>query len=110
MKSERVMVRNPPIRIRDVVVIASTDFSHYVPKSVAQKGDSLAVDRIQDADAEGLFRLIRRTGLSMCGYGPVMAMLEATQARKAELLAYATSGDVHPMREVVGYASMKVEE
>lgn len=98
------------IRGRDVVVIASTDFSHYVPPDVAKKGDALAVDRIESADAKGLFDLVRRTGLSMCGYGPVMTMLEATGATSAKLLAYHTSGDVHPMNEVVGYAAMKVED
>lgn len=97
------------IRGRDVVVIASTDFSHYVPKEIAKKGDSLAIDRIQDRDSKGLFKLIQRTGLSMCGYGPVMTMLEAVNPGKVELLAYATSGDVQPMREVVGYAAMKAE-
>ena len=44
----------------------------------------------------------------MCGYGPVMAMLEAVGGKTAKLLKYATSGDVHPMSEVVGYAGIVV--
>ena len=94
---------------KNIVVIASTDMSHYVSREVARQGDSLAIDRIEEGDSKGLFELVKRTGLSMCGYGPVMAMLEATQAKKATLLAYANSGDVHAMKDVVGYAAMKVE-
>jgi AmmeMemoRadiSam system protein B len=48
----------------------------------------------------------------MCGYGPVMAAIEATKALGAKagrLLKYGTSGDVAPMREVVGYASIAFE-
>ncbi len=94
---------------RDVVVIASTDFSHYVPKEVAYKADALAIDYILSLDPRGLFDLIRRTGLSMCGYGPVMAMLETVMGSEAHLLKYATSGDVAPMYEVVGYAAIEVD-
>lgn len=93
----------------DVVVVASTDFSHYVPREVAQRNDDLAIQRILALDAPGLFKVVEERGISMCGYGPVMAAIEACSgmgAKKGELLKYATSGDVMPMREVVGYASI----
>ena len=93
---------------RDALVVASTDFSHYVPQEVAEKADALAIERILRLDAKGLFSLIRRTGISMCGYGPVMAMLEAVEPSRAELLKYATSGDISPMRDVVGYAALAI--
>ncbi len=93
----------------DVVVIASTDFSHYVPPDVAHRNDDLAIQRILAMDAQGLFRVVEEESISMCGYGPVMAAIEACTAmgaKRGELLKYATSGDVMPMREVVGYASI----
>lgn len=90
---------------RDVVLIASTDFSHYVPKEVATSKDRLAIERILEGDAQGLFDTIRQHNVTMCGYGPVMAMLEALGRPKGELLKYGTSGDVHPMRDVVGYVA-----
>jgi AmmeMemoRadiSam system protein B len=93
---------------KDVVIIASTDFSHYIPKDVAAIRDKLAIDRILDLDPKGLYKTVTKENISMCGYGPVMAMLVAGQGSKAELLKYATSGDVEPMREVVGYAGMVV--
>ena len=52
-------------------------------------------------------------GLSICGPGPVMAMLEACRllgAREARLLAYGTSGDISgDYGSVVGYAAILVE-
>jgi len=93
---------------RNAVVIASTDFSHYVPKQEAERKDKIAIDRILELDVKGLYSVIRKEGLSMCGYGPVAAMLTAVQGSQAKLLKYATSGDVQPMQEVVGYASIEI--
>ncbi len=92
---------------RDVVVIASSDFSHYVPKKVAYQNDALAIERIINGDVKGLYEVIERHRITMCGYGPVAAMLTAVDG-KAHLLKYATSGDVHPMDEVVSYAAIEV--
>ena len=92
---------------RDVVIIASTDFSHYVPRKTAYKNDSLAIERIVNRDISGLYKVIYRKRITMCGYGPVAATLEATRG-KVELLKYATSGDVQPMDDVVGYASFRI--
>ncbi len=92
---------------KDVVIIASSDFSHYVSKKIAYKKDAMAIEKIKDRDIEGLYRVIYRHNITMCGYGPISAMLTATRG-DVELLKYATSGDVQPMKEVVGYASFKV--
>ena len=63
-------------------------------------------------DPRGLFDVVREERISMCGYGPTVAMLTAAQrlgATKAELLRYATSGDVSGDRDtVVGYAGIAV--
>jgi hypothetical protein len=91
---------------RDAVVIASTDFSHYVSPETAKEKDALAIDRILDLDSRGLYDVVRKNSITMCGFGPVMAMMEAVQGSEAELLKYATSGDISPMSEVVGYASI----
>lgn len=96
------------VRGRDALVIASTDFSHYIPKEEAYAKDRLALDEILKMDVDGFWRTIRRHEISMCGYGPVMAMLTAVGSGHAELLKYATSGDVAPMREVVGYGAVAI--
>ncbi|MDD1746994.1 MAG: AmmeMemoRadiSam system protein B [Methanomassiliicoccales archaeon] len=93
---------------RDVIVLASSDFSHYVPAAFAEKQDRAVIDRILALDPQGVEATVTSKGVSMCGYGPVMAMLEAVGGKTAKLLKYATSGDVHPMSEVVGYAGIVV--
>lgn len=96
------------IKEKDVVVIATTDFSHYVPSEVAQKKDRMAIDAILELNSKKLYNTVIENNISMCGYGPVMAMIEAVDGKKAELLKYGTSGDVQPMYDVVGYGAMVI--
>lgn len=97
---------------KDVVVMASTDFTHYELQEVAVEKDKMAIDKILALDPSGVVRIVEEKGITMCGYGPVSAMLQAVKkmgAKKAKLLKYATSGDTAgPMLEVVGYASIAV--
>ena len=95
----------------DAVVIASTDFCHYLPKAEAIRRDRFALEAIETLDVPGLYRAIAKHDISMCGYGPTAAMLTATRARGAkqvERLHYSTSGDVVPMGDVVGYGALAV--
>ncbi|NLT38690.1 MAG: MEMO1 family protein [Methanomassiliicoccus sp.] len=91
---------------KDVVILASTDFSHYVPASEARRMDQAVIDKILAMDAEGVYDTVIRKDVSMCGYGPVMVTMLACGAERASLLNYGNSGDVTPMRDVVGYASL----
>jgi len=97
---------------RNVVVIAATDFTHYEPQRSAEVKDRKAIDAILRMDAKGLLDVVAEEDISMCGPGPVASMLIAVAswgASKAELLKYATSGDVtRDYSSVVGYASLKV--
>lgn len=97
------------IKGRDVVVIASSDFTHYEPKASAERKDKMAIDAILELDSKKLFETVKQNHITMCGYGPVIAMLEAVNGKKAILLKYATSGEVTPMNDVVGYAGITVE-
>ena len=96
------------IQGRDVVVIASSDFSHYVPPEVAKEKDGAVIDRILDLDIRGVYETVLKRQVSTCGYGPVMAMMEAVHGSSAELLRYGTSGEVFPSPEVVGYGAIVV--
>ena len=58
---------------RDAVIIASSDFSHYIPPDRARKKDILAIDRIVRLDFAGLYSTVRAEDITMCGYGAVMA-------------------------------------
>jgi AmmeMemoRadiSam system protein B len=93
---------------RDVVIIASSDFSHYVPREIAYERDMKGIERILEGDVKGFYEALRRYNITACGYGPIATMLLATGGR-ARLLKYATSGDVFRMNDVVGYASIAVE-
>ncbi len=93
----------------DAVVIASSDFSHYVTPEAAREKDMVAIDRILHNDPGGLYEAVVGRDISMCGYGPVMAMLCAVGSGQASMLAYGHSGQVERMREVVAYCSIKVE-
>ena len=97
---------------RAVLILASTDMSHYVSRGEAKEKDGLAIDRILALDPEGLFRTVVREDISMCGFQPVTAALIAARelgAVKAELVRYATSGDVTgDDRGVVGYAGLRI--
>ena len=95
------------------LVVASTDLTHYEPDEIAKRKDELALEKVINLDVEGLYEVILRHDISMCGYGPVAAVLEASKglgAQKAQILKHATSGDVTGDRSaVVGYASVKIE-
>lgn len=94
------------------LIIASTDFTHYESRDIAARKDSRALDAILELDATALLKTVDLMNISMCGAGPVAAMLVAARslgAEQAELLAYQTSGDITgDYTSVVGYASIEV--
>ena len=97
---------------KPVLIVASSDMNHYEPDDVTRVKDRKAVGQILALDPQGLYDVVRREDISMCGYGPVVAMLVAAKelgAQRAELVKYATSADVSGDRSaVVGYAGIVV--
>jgi AmmeMemoRadiSam system protein B len=97
---------------RSVLIIASSDMNHYEPDDVTRVKDRKAIDQILALDPVGLYEVVRREDISMCGYGPAVAMLTAVKdlgATRAELIRYATSADTSGDRSaVVGYAGVVV--
>jgi AmmeMemoRadiSam system protein B len=95
-----------------VLVIASSDMNHYEEDSLTRLKDHKAIERILALDPVGLHKTVQRERISMCGYGPAVAMLTAARrlgATEAELVKYATSGDISGERDqVVGYAGIAV--
>ena len=96
----------------EVLLVASSDMNHYESDEVTRAKDRLAIERMLALDPQGLYDTVRREAVSMCGYGPAVVMLTAARelgATRAELVQYATSGDVTGDRdEVVGYAGIIV--
>jgi hypothetical protein len=96
-----------------VLLIASSDMNHYENDIITRAKDQKAIERILVMDAKGLFDVVMNENISMCGFGPTVAMLTAARrlgATGTELVRYATSGDVSGDRErVVGYAGILVQ-
>jgi MEMO1 family protein len=94
---------------RDVVVIASTDFTHYQPYEIAYQGDKQVLEAIKVMDEKLMMTRVAELNVTMCGYGPVSSTIIASKAmgaEKAEIMKYATSGDITGDHSaVVGYAS-----
>jgi len=95
-----------------ILMIASSDMNHYESEFVTRVKDHKAIERILALDPRELFDVVMKENISMCGFGPTVAMLTAARrlgATNAELVRYATSGDVSGDREmVVGYAGIVV--
>ncbi len=97
---------------KDVVLIASTDLTHYVPHESAVKKDQLVLEKVRELDPEGLFNVVTRRYITMCGVAPVMTLLYyagLSRSPGVEVLKYATSGDVSGDKShVVGYSAIRV--
>jgi AmmeMemoRadiSam system protein B len=97
----------------NLVVIASSDLTHYEPHSLAMQKDSSVIEAIVALDEEQLYERCERLRCTMCGYGPVAAAIVASKEMKgkeANLLKYATSGDTSgDSSRVVGYGSIAIK-
>ncbi len=102
----RVLAAHPG----EVLMVASSDMTHYEPGAVAREKDERALQRIIALDPEGLYRTVRDRRISMCGVLPTVAMLEAARlagASRATLVRYGNSGDITgDQSAVVGYAGV----
>jgi hypothetical protein len=94
-----------------VLLVASTDMTHFEPHHVATEKDHLVIDKILALDEGAMWDTVRRHHISMCGHDPVAAGIVYAKARgatTAELVDYKTSGDsgYAGRDEVVGYAGI----
>lgn len=96
----------------EVLIVASSDMTHYESAEAARQKDSLALERALALDARGLVEVCRSRRITMCGVVPSAVMLIAAAqlgAAKAELVAYTNSGQMTgDEQQVVAYASMLV--
>jgi hypothetical protein len=92
------------------ILIAASDFSHYVTQEKARKVDGACIKSILKMDEKDFFAKVNEKQASICGYGAIAIIIAAAKelgAKKAELLKYATSGEVSgDVDAVVGYASI----
>ncbi len=97
----------------DATMIASTDLSHFVPHERAVAFDRIALTAMVSGDGLHLLDEVRRHAITMCGAGPVAAVMEAARrlgCGPGRILRYATSGDIGgDRRSVVGYAAAALD-
>jgi AmmeMemoRadiSam system protein B len=96
----------------NLIIVASSDFTHYEPHNIAMEKDGSVIEAIVNLDEEELYQRCERLNCTMCGYGPVASVIVAAkemEAKSASLLKYATSGDTSgDFSQVVGYGSIVI--
>jgi AmmeMemoRadiSam system protein B len=94
----------------EVLMVASTDMTHFESQEAARRKDGMAIERIVAVDPKGLYETVRGHRISMCGVVPTTVVLFACRrlgVERGTLVRYATSGDVSgDYQSVVGYAAV----
>jgi AmmeMemoRadiSam system protein B len=94
---------------RNVLVIASSDMTHYEPALQAEKKDYQALNSITALDAHQFYKTVETQNITICGPAPITALITFVKGlnAKAKLLNYKNSGDTSKdYSSVVGYASL----
>ncbi len=95
---------------KNILVVASSDFTHFLDAETSEKLNKKAIEKIKSMDVFGFYNLIKEMDLSVCGYGPisvVMTYAKKMGVKKANLLEYADSSAINfDKQSVVGYASI----
>jgi MEMO1 family protein len=95
---------------RRLLVIASSDFSHYVSPEYGRKQDQFVVEQILAQNTIAIEQVVREKSISVCGYGPIMTLIEyaklLTEKPKVDILRIGNSGEVIASSEVVDYVSV----
>jgi AmmeMemoRadiSam system protein B len=95
-----------------VLLVASTDLSHFYPQTIANQLDTVMLDQIAAFSPEGVMRAEENGTGFACGFPAVAAVLWAAQALGAdtvEILHHSTSADeTGDTGEVVGYGAAAI--
>jgi hypothetical protein len=92
------------------VIIASSDFTHYEPHSLASKKDLNLIKYAEKLDVDGFYDYIKDNRITVCGFGPIATLMTVSKKMNVSggiLLTYMTSGQItKDYDQVVGYASI----
>jgi AmmeMemoRadiSam system protein B len=96
----------------DVLLVASSDLSHFEDASTATQLDAVIIGHVEAMDPDGLMTALERNPRHACGGGPMVSVLQAARQRgatSARVLRYADSGDVSGDKSsVVGYMAAAI--
>jgi hypothetical protein len=97
---------------KKVIIIASSDFTHYEPDRIARGKDEYVIEAIKELDVAKFYKRVYERNVTACGVDPIAAMMYAAKklgAKEGQVTKYATSGDVIGDRSsVVGYGGIIV--
>jgi MEMO1 family protein len=95
---------------KKIAVIASSDFSHYESPEDGIRYDNIVLEEIKTLNSRGVYEKVVNHGLTICGFGPIMTLIEYSKLvrvePKNEILRRGSSGDVADMDKVVDYISI----
>lgn len=95
---------------KKILILASSDFSHYIDPFIGEKKDKKIIEKILDLDVEGVYSEIKKTNATVCGCGPIMTLMHYTiriaDNPQVKLLSFGNSAKSFESSEVVDYASL----
>ncbi len=98
---------------KTVMLVASSDLTHYEAQKIAEIKDALAIQAITELDEGELEKVVRESKISMCGFAPITVLISAAKllgAKNGELVKYQTSGQTSgDLSSVVGYAGIIID-
>jgi hypothetical protein len=96
-------------RGKNILLVASSDLSHYHPYTTAVSLDRSVIDQVESFDELALMEQIETERVEACGGGPVVSVMHAAKllgANRSQVLFYCNSGDITGDKSaVVGYLS-----
>ena len=97
---------------KKVVLLASSDFTHYEPDHLARSKDEYVIEAIKELDVAKFYKRVYERNVTACGIAPIAVMMHAAKklgATEGRVTKYATSGDIIGDRSsVVGYGGIIV--
>ena len=98
---------------REVLIIASSDFSHFLTPERAKTQDQYVMNEILIKNPVGVFNAVMEHEVTVCGYGPIMTLMEYSRLLdpnyNIHLLHEGHSGQIAESKKVVSYKSLLFE-
>lgn len=95
---------------RKLMIIASSDFTHFESPVDGKMKDDLVLEQIERQDSEKLYDTVIQNRISVCGYGPIMTLIEygklVADRPSSAILARGHSGKTRPSSSVVDYITI----
>ncbi len=95
---------------RKLMIIASSDFSHFESPAEGMRLDDLVLEQIEKQDSQQLYDTVIQNRISVCGYGPIMTLMEyagiVSEKPRTSILSRGNSGKTRPSDSVVDYITI----